>query len=44
VDWGAVALEPLEKGDFVIKFVGEGKVVFHVITLEIEPAEITYSW
>jgi hypothetical protein len=22
--WGAVALEPLEKGDFVIEYVGEG--------------------
>jgi len=31
--WGAVALEPLEKGDFVIEYVGEGKVCFCVIIL-----------
>lgn len=31
--WGAVALEPLERGDFVIEYVGEGKVVFHVIII-----------
>ena len=22
--WGAVALEPLEKGDFIVEYVGEG--------------------
>jgi hypothetical protein len=31
--WGAVALEPLEKGDFVIEYVGEGKFCFRVIIL-----------
>jgi hypothetical protein len=43
--WGAVALEPLERGDFVIEYVGEGKTVFHVIIIfGNRPAEIARSW
>lgn len=40
--WGAVALEPLEKGDFIIEYVGEG--TNYSATLNICLTEIANSF
>jgi hypothetical protein len=43
--WGVVALEPLEKGEFIVEYVGEGKLFLHghVFLQKIEAAQIANS-